>query len=176
MIDDEKDIWVPQWPPNTQPSFVYHKPTFGAHLGKSGNTWLVPAITVLPNRADHIYVTAYPDPEKTGKGFAGAIMHMPLLTGRDFILRGGWHSRADALLEDTGLDVRNSRLTYGAVGLHRSGSWLVGLLHYDESPQLGYHDRIPQLAQKLANERNESVFYSFLSAGGGASGRKEVTS
>lgn len=169
---DENDFWLPRWPPNTQPSFTYGRPTFVTHVGNSGRTWLVPAITVLPNRADHIYVTAYADPKKAGEGFGGATLFMPLISGRTFALRGGWHTRADTLYDDTNIDVRNSRLTYGAVALHRSyttGMELVGLLYADKSPQLGYDDRIIKIAQKIANERNEPVFYSYLSAGGGSS-------
>jgi hypothetical protein len=165
------DFWLPQWPPNTQPRFTYGRPTFEAHVGESGKTWLVPAITVFPNRADHIYVTAYADVNKYGQGFAGRTLDMPLISGRSFMLRGGWHSRAEALLEDTGIDTTRERKTYGAVGLHRGygGMEIVGVLYKDESPQIGYHERIVHIAQKFANEYDWPIFYSFLSAGGGAS-------
>ena len=171
MIIDE-DIWVPQWQPNTQPHFTYGRPTFETHVGKSGCTWLVPAITVLPNRADHLYRTAHKDRRVTGRGFAGRTLWMPLLSGTDFALKGGWHGNAEDLLADTGIDVRHLRLTYGAVGLHRTyntGMELIGLLHYDKSPQIGYDTRIIDIAQEIANTRGEKVYYSYLSAGGGAS-------
>ena len=171
MAEDNVDIWLPLWPPNTRPTFTYGRPTFAIHKGKSGHEWLVPAVTVLPNRADHIYRTAYPDPKKAGPGFGGATMLMPLLTGKDYALKGGWHGNADDLLEDTSIDVRNSRKTYGAVGFHRTqSSELVGLLYADLHPKLGTDTRIIKLAQKLSNEYQEPLFYSYLSAGGGASG------
>lgn len=165
------DIWYPKWPPNTQPRFTYGRPTFETHVGNSGHTWLVPAITVLPNRGDHVYVTAHADCMMPGRGFGGRTLHMPLISGTDFALRGGWHTRAEDLYSDTDIDVRHLRLTYGAVGLHRTytGLELVGLLYADQAPQLGTTTRIVELAKWLANDRNETVYYSYLSAGGGAS-------
>lgn len=164
------DIWIARWPPNTQPKFIYNRPTFEHYVGNSGKAWLVPAVTVLPNQADHIYVTAYADWNKFGTGFGGRTLVMPLIDGGYFHLKGGWHSRAEALLADTGIDTRNQRLTYGAVALHRTSSMdLFGILYEDTSPQLGTDDRIVKIAQKIANERNEPVFYSYLSAGGASS-------
>jgi hypothetical protein len=170
-MTDNPDIWFPVWPPNTRPTFTYGRPTFAVHKGKSGHEWLVPAVTVLPNRADHIYVTAYPDPSKKGEGFGGAVLDLPLLTGRSYLLRGGWHSRAEALLDDTGIDVRNLRKTFGAIGFHRTADLeIFGILYADPHPKLGYDDRIVRMAQQLANEYQEPLFYSYLSAGGGAAG------
>lgn len=165
------DFWLPRWPPNTQPRFTYGKPTFETHIGKSGCTWLIPAVTVYPNRADHIYVTEHPDSNKKGRGFAGATLDMPLITGASFLLKGGWHGNTKDLLEDTGIDLTREFLTYGAVGLYRgySGMEIVGVLYSDKSPQIGYMDRVARLAQKFTNEHDWPIFYSYLSAGGGAS-------
>lgn len=172
-MDNDIDMWLCRWPPNTQPKFIYDKPTFDHYVGNSGKAWLVPAVTRLPNMADHIYVTAYADWSKAGSGFGGRQLVMPLIDGGYFRLNGGWHSRAEPLLEDTRIDVRHTRLTYGAVGLHRAkggyGMDLFGILYEDLSPQLGTHDRIIKIAQRIANERKEPVYYSLLSAGGGAS-------
>lgn len=169
-----EDIWLPQWPQGYKPSFRYNKPTFECHVGKSGNTWLIPAVTRLPNRGDHLYVTEYPDVTRVGKGFSGAILHMPLINGRDFELRGGWHGNSKLCYKDTGVDTRNQHLTFGAIAVHRTGySGLFGILYEDKKPRIGKFDRIEQLAQEMANERNERVYYSVLSYGGGASGWKE---
>lgn len=178
MEDTSEDIWLPQWPQGSKPNFRYHKPTFETHVGKSGKTWLIPAVTRIPNRGDHIYVTSYEDVTKKGTGFGGATLRFPLITGGEFVLNGGWHGNSRHLHEDTGIDTFNQHLTYGAVGLHRfTNTWLMGIfgiLHEDEKPQIGKFNRIELLAQDIANERNEPVWYGSLSYGGGSAGRKEV--
>lgn len=167
------DLFYSGWPRNHKPSFTYLRPTFEVHVGESGLTWLVPAVTVLPNRADHVYRTAYADVTRAGTGFAGGTIVMPLLDGSDFLLKGGWHSRPEDLLKDTGIDCLNLHKTYGAVGLHRLSGYtpgVFGLLHKDKAPQLGYHNRIETIAQRIANERKERVYYTVVSYGGGSAG------
>jgi len=145
---------------------------FEQYVGNSGRAWLFPAVTKMPNQADHIYATASADWNTPGTGFGGHTILLPLLSNGYFHLHGGWHGNADDLFEDTRIDIRARRLTYGAVALHRSntGHELFGLLFADKSPQLGTKDRIIKIAQNLANKRKEKVYYSTLSAGGGASG------
>lgn len=174
MTDDLSDyIWLAEWPQGHRPTFTYGRPTFECHVGESGMTWLIPAITIIPARADHIYRTAFKDVTKVGRGFAGATLIMPLLNGEDFPLRGGWHGNAKDLFEDTGIDTFNLHKTYGAVGTHRAkkGSDLVGILYKDTRPKIGHLDRISRIAQDIANEINEPVFASYLSAGGGLCGQ-----
>lgn len=89
MEDLTDHIWIAQWPQGHKPSFTYGRPTFECHVGESGCTWLIPAITVLPNQGDHIYRTAFPNAKRAGVGFGGATLYMPLLNGHDFELRGG---------------------------------------------------------------------------------------
>ena len=172
MEDLADHIWIAQWPQGHKPSFTYGRPTFEMHVGKSGMTWLIPAITIIPAQGDHIYRTAYKDVTKVGRGFAGATLVLPLLNGNDFTLRGGWHGNSKDLYEDTGIDTFNLHKTYGAVGLHRGkgGSDLVGILYKDSTPKIGRLDRISHIAQDIANELNQDVFVSYLSYGGGLSG------
>jgi len=169
MIDE--DIWQPHWPQGHKPSFTYNKPTFEKHVGKSGKTWLVPAVTRYPNRGDHLYVTSYADPNEKGTGFGGAVLFMPMMDGTEFELKGGWHSRSVDLLNDTGIDTMNQHLTYGAVGLHHTGDmWIYGLLYADTTPKIGRFDRIQTIAKQIATERGERVRYGVLSLGGSVSG------
>lgn len=171
MHDFDEDTWLPQWPQGYKPNYRYTKPTFETHVGKSGKTWLIPAVTRYPNRGDHIYVTAYSDVTKRGDGFARRTIHLPLIGGGEFELNGGWHSNADACLADTGIDCTNQYLTYGAVGLHRAGHMVIyGLIYQDKSPQIGSYKRIETLAKKIATERGEHVVYGVVSLGGAASG------
>ena len=167
-----EDIWLPQWPQGYKPNYRYTKPTYEKHVGISGKTWLIPAVTRLPNRGDHIYVTAHEDVAKFGSGFGGKTIILPLIDGTDFELNGGWHSRPMELLKDTGIYALNQHLTYGAIGLHRvkDQMWIFGLLHEDMKPQIGRFDRIETLAKEIATERNEQVIFGSLSLGGSVSG------
>ena len=172
MLQFDEDTWLPQWPKGFKPNYRYTRPTYEKHVGKSGKTWLIPSVTRLPNRGDHIYVTAYKDIDRAGPGFGGRTIVLPLMDGTDFELHGGWHSRPVDLLEDTGIDAMNQHLTYGAVGLHRvkGQMWIYGILHEDAAPTIGRFDRIERIAQDIANERNEQVAYGSLSLGGSVSG------
>ena len=168
MFDD--DIWIAQWPQGHQPSFTYGKPTFETHVGKSGMTWLIPAITRYPNQGDHIYRTAGVDPDEIGTGFGGAILDMPLMNGHSFLLKGGWHGNSKDLFDDTGIDTFALHKTYGAVGLHRAKGFmdLVGIIYEDSTPKIGRLDRIDSIAQEIANRLNEDVVAAHLSYGGGS--------
>lgn len=165
-----KEYWEWKWP-GKKPDYMYHKPTFELHVGKEGHAFLVPAITVLANQADHIYVTAWPDWDKPGSGFAGSTLKLPLLNGDYFELKGGWHTRAAHLLEQTGIDVTNQFLTWGAVGEKRTGYMdLMGIHYADKVPTMGQFNRIETIAQAMANVLFKSVYYSVHSMGGGSSG------
>lgn len=172
-----EDSFIYGWPKGYKPSYNYPKPTFETYLGKAGHTWLIPAVTVLPNRGDHLYRTAYADVSRRGEGYARGTLILPLLDGTDFELRGGGMGNSRQCFEETGVDCRNMHLTYGAVGLHKiPGGYmpgLYGLLHKDNAPQIGIYHRIEAIAQRLANERNERVFYSVISLGGGSAGGKD---
>lgn len=177
LQDALDDTWYWGWPKGFKPDFNYRRPTFEMHVGTSGLTWFVPAVTVRPNRADHIYRTAYEDRSRRGTGFAGGTIILPLIDGTDFELLGGWRTNSKQLLEDTGIDCSNMYLTYGAVGLHKiSGGYmpgLFGLLHADKAPLIGKFDRIESIAQQFANERQEYVHYNVVSYGGGSAGGKD---
>lgn len=177
LRDALDDIFLYGWPRGFKADFKYRKPTFETHVGESGCTWLIPAVTVIPNRGDHLYRTSYADVSRKGKGFAGGTLILPLLDGSDFELKGGWMGNSRQCFEDTGVDCRNMHMTYGAVGLHRlPGGYmpgLYGLLHQDKAPQIGEYHRVENIAQQLANERKERVQYTVIAFGGGSAGGKD---
>jgi len=146
------------------------------HVGKSGRAWLV---ADREDCADHVYCTAYADWDRTGEGFAGAHLKLPLVDDNEFILKGGWHSNSQALLADTGVDITDRHLTYGAIGFkrlywspeHPNENMGVGdVIFADEEPTLGDFHRIEELAKQYANELGETIYYSVQSSGGGSSG------
>jgi len=146
------------------------------HVGQSGKAWFV---ADRENCADHIYCTAYADWDKTGKGFAGAHLPLILVDDTQFILKGGWHTNSDALYADTGVDVFDRYLTFGAVGLSRlvwspeNPEYDMGIdqvIYADEEPKMGSFNRIKDIAQQLANEIERKVYYSVKSNGGGSCG------
>lgn len=171
------DTFVYGWPKGYKPEYKYPKPTFEKFVGESGCTWLIPAVTVIPNRGDHLYRTAYADVSRMGEGFARGTLLLPLLDGTDFELKGGWRGNSRHCYEDTGVDCRSMHMSFGAVGLHKlPGSYmpgLYGLLYKDKAPQIGMFHRIEAIAQRFANERQERVFYSVISYGGGSAGGKD---
>ena len=140
------------------------------HVGKSGRAWFVPYLQT--NAADDILVTAYDDWSKTGEGFGGATLNLKLKDGSSFPLKGGWHTSAEGLKEDTGVDLTGTHLTYGAIGLVRvPGYMAIGeLLYKDEKPTCGHFMRIKDMAVDLANEYGVTVYYCVMSEGGGSCG------
>lgn len=147
-------------------SQTYHK-----YTGKSGKIWLV---ANQPNAADNVYVEGGKDSD----GFAGRTLSFKLVDGCTLKLTGPWHSNADALFTDTGVDVRDKYLTQGIVALDRQYEdndyhkpyIYSDVIHYDKSPVIGCFNRIETLAQEFANSTDKIVFYAFISSGGGSSG------
>jgi hypothetical protein len=145
--------------------------TYEMYVGKSGRAWFVPYLQT--DKADNIYVTDSADWLKRGNGFGGTTLRLNLKDGSDFALRGGWHSNAEGLLEDTGVDVTDTHLTYGAVGLSRveNAYMTIGdLIYKDEEPTMGKYNRIRTIAVEYANEHNVTVYYCVQSTGGGSCG------
>lgn len=103
------------------------------YVGKSGWAWFV---ADQEAKADNIYCTNSENWDVAGNGFGGSTLFLEVinweenkLKSENFALRGGWHSNADALFDDTGVDVRNEHLTFGAISLtkdRKSGSMLWG--------------------------------------------------
>lgn len=134
-------------------------------------------IGIQENPADNIYSTSI---VKSGRsdGFGGATMEFILNDGTKDLVQGPWHSNADSLLHDTGIDITPTRLTQGICAKGVTGTMLEGyeytdVLHYDESAQLGQYDRIMTIAQNLADKLQCRVYYAMKSAGGGNAHSKD---
>jgi hypothetical protein len=143
-------------------SHRYHK-----HVGKSGNTWLVADTEAA---ADNIYVTD--SPRNDGKeGFGGALLNMPCTDGTVFPLKGGWHTNADALYADTGVDVRGKYRTFVVLSRARAttedGTYRTifrDIVYRDAEPTLGIYGRDKEL-MALYPEAN----YCYHASKGGSS-------
>lgn len=134
--------------------------------GKSGKAWLVADVE---NAAEHIYVEG----GKNSQGFGGAELEFELASGDGVIkLKGPWHSNCDAFFCDTGVDIRDKHYTFVIVS--RSVEYpgniynplMKDVLYMDKEPCLGSFYRGDELAQKIANELNETVKLYSESSGG----------
>lgn len=143
-------------------SHRYHK-----YIGKSGNTWLV---ADTETAAENVYVTD--SPRNDGKqGFGGAALPMPCVDGTTFVLKGGWHSNADALFEDTGVDVRDKYRTLVVLALERDstedGTFRTifrQIVYRDAAPVLGSYHR-----DKLLMAQYPEANYCYHASKGGSS-------
>ena len=71
------------------------------YTGKRRAIWLVGCVESC---GDHIYCSGGPNSE----GFGGATLEFTLENGCDSIkLKGPWHSNADSMFADTGVDFRD---------------------------------------------------------------------
>lgn len=115
--------------------------------------WLVMQNVINP--ADHIYV-GYPY-DVGSQGFAGRILVFNLVDqNRAISLHGPYHSNADALLENTGVDVTNKHYVQLVVGLSRERDSnhrdvITNLVFYQPPGTRAYHEYksiLPQLYKK----------------------------
>jgi hypothetical protein len=139
------------------------------YVGKSGNTWLV---AVQEAAAEEVYRTNTPA-NTGGEGFGGRTLEMLLADGGVFHLRGGWHSNADGLFDDTGIDVRDKHRTFVVLSKERDftkdGTYrtiMRDVVYRDEKPVLGRFDRHKELEQRFP----EAVFCYSQSKGGSSCG------
>ena len=148
-------------------------------IGKSGRIWLV---AIQDNPADNIYVSANTIENNPGykgfRGFAGRTLTFELEDGSILELQGPWATNSDALLKDTGYDVRDKYLTFGVIGLGRKyengcggGVTITDVLYQDEGWTIGEFDRVDKIAQKLANEIGKTVMKFSKSQGGSSCGQ-----
>lgn len=133
-----------------------------------GRVWLVGD---SPNAGDFVYMWEPEEPTLYSfQGFGGAVLHFTLVNGCTMDLEGPWHSGAQALYDDTGVDVRHKCLSLGVLALHRvpdaAGLYRYKyLLYKEEAPQLGVFERVGLLAQWYANKLGATVFYYRESVG-----------
>jgi hypothetical protein len=137
------------------------------HEGKSGRRWLVADQEAA---AENVYVEGGPNSD----GFAGATLTFPLANGGELRLKGPWHGNAQALYEDTGVDVRNTHRTFVVISrdLEHQGNKtvMVDVLYQDEVPTLGSFHRGDTIARDMARKLGESVVRFSQSSGGSCTG------
>lgn len=150
--------------PNAQKNSSYRKV-----IGKSGKAWFyVPG----PFAADAIYV----DGGKGSKGMGGRTITFHLKDGTTFNSIGPWMTTANNMYSDTGVDLRNqysSRLVlargvhYPEDGHHYAVPEMLDVVFHEEKPVEGKFERARELAKKIVNEMNESLYY-FIETNGGS--------
>jgi len=136
--------------------------------GLSGNFWFIP---LQDNPADNIYMD---DPNNLkSDGFGGRIVNFELENGKVYLAHGPWHSNADSLFKDTGIDVRGLCLTQvvlGTGGVEYQGGHsfkVKDVIYQEDEYKLGSFDRGKELAQEYANKLNKTVHGWVQSKGGG---------
>jgi len=137
--------------------------------GKSGRAWFY-AVN-LDNSGDYIYCTDSANWDQPGQGFGGATIELQLDNGKRFSLRGGWHSNDEALLEDTGVDLRQLHRTFVIISRGREDGMMVDVVYHDEQPKVGYFNRGERLALEMARSMKEPLYYFARSAGGSISAK-----
>src|SRR5690606_10463847 len=91
-----------------RPRYMRSEIEFELATGKEGTIWLYD-----PTNASNTYCSG----GKGSRGFGGSTVQFTLSNGRGTIsLIGPWHSNADNLFEETGVDLRNKFYTWGCVG------------------------------------------------------------
>lgn len=134
---------------------------------KRGRVWLY---SDQEDAASNIYVEGGPGSD----GFGGREITFPLVDGGEVKLRGPWHTNSGALMTATGVDLRDRHLTLVVVALERVEIWpktvLRGVIYRDDKPVLGRFDRGDEIAQRIADELNVSVYCYQQSKGGSTSG------
>jgi hypothetical protein len=139
------------------------------YTGKSGRRWLV---AIQPNEADNVYVEGGPN----SNGFAGRTLDFTLENGEVISLKGPWHTNADSLFEDTGVDIRDKHLTFTVIGLDRTHTdrgyrtIINDVIYKDKESTIGEYYRGTKIAMQLAKELNKPVMCYSKSEGGSSCG------
>lgn len=151
--------------------------TYRKVVGKSGKTWLIGNLSIDEGSpANHIYVTNHKNPDICGEGFAGKHLVFIIDDGTEFILKGGWHSNADALLNDTGIDMTKQYRMYIAVAEEfesRSPEVFKPPLLYDNE-FIGSWDDAKGIIRDLAIKAGKPLAYKHWSVGGASSGYEHL--
>lgn len=157
-LDQFKIDSVPQLWGEPREKTVYRKVESGT------NTWLIP--TNCEDAAGEIHV------ETTNhRGYGGARIRFPLEDGSIYEAHGPWHSNADSLYRDTGIDFRNQHRTFVVLARERTyedGVSILKGIEYIDPPEgkIGAFNRYEELAKLYPNARH---FYS-VSRGGSSLG------
>ena len=156
--------------PNLIQSIDWYSTKF-KKLEHKNDVWLVPIN--ISNPGDYVHVYQPRDQE----GFGGKIVDFMLEDGTITSYLGPWHSNAEALFIATGYDVRDKHLTYVVISRNRDltgyNTTLQDVIYNDTIPQIGLYDRGQRLAQQIANETNEPLYFYTRSTGGSHCGKVE---
>lgn len=139
--------------------------TYYRHVDASGRQWFV---ADAPDAGDRVYVAT--DDEA---GFGGSIIDFTLTSGEVVKVKGPYLTNPDGLFLMTGVDVRDKCRTQGVVALEEreftvgGPATYSGVIHYDETPVIGAHDRIMKIAQKASAELGKPVYMAVKGASGG---------
>lgn len=136
-------------------------------IDEDGALWLV---ADQPNMADNIYYCNF---DLESQGFAGRTLHFEMVDGETIDLHGPWHSNSDSLFHKTGVDIRDTHITYVVIARNRSrdsayNTVYEDVLYEDKEPTLGLFDRGDILAKELANKLGTTV-YCYRESQGGSS-------
>jgi hypothetical protein len=141
---------------------------------KAGRLWFVGD---TEDAAERVYV-GFPYDTKS-QGFAGRWMDFETVDGEVVSLQGPWHSNSEALYAATGYDTRNQYRTFVVVAKERCYSggqdYFKGILYMDDDPTLGSFYRYKEIAQRIADERGETVYYYVTSRDGSSSAPVQPT-
>jgi len=137
-------------------------------ITEDGCLWLV---ADQPNMGDNVYYCSF-DPRS--RGFGGAILHFELVDGDSIGLPGPWHGNTESLFEDTGIDIRDTHLTFVVIAKSREFQGyqciLKDVLYMDSEPTVGKFDRGDTIAKEWANKLGTPVACYRQSCGGSSNG------
>jgi hypothetical protein len=135
---------------------------------KSGHTWYIPVNTKY--QVENIHVAN----NLNRNGYGGSTLHFMLEDGTKEPVKGPWHSNADSLFKDTGIDLRNTYLTWGIIGRNFGKDYanptIEDVLYIDKQWCQGSFYRIEYLANKMAKQLNKNLVFFSQSCGGSVSG------
>lgn len=141
-----------------------------------GHVWYVAR---AENSGDSVYVKVKNEnPKNYFKGYGGSTLDFKLSDGSVESVKGPWHSNADSLFADTGIDLRDKYLTFGVISMGREHPdglkfLMKDVIYLDEDWTIGPYERVNLLAQEMANQLLTSVFVYVAGQGGSSCGRVE---
>jgi hypothetical protein len=171
------DILYEEWPiplefPVQIAAQELAKNTYRTAVGKSGKKFYIP--DGVPNPADNIYCTESDDWDTPGSGFAGRTLVMECVDEDGNVtteqLKGGWHSNAEALFQETGVDIRDKHKTFVVVAYRRDAENFYDVVFVDSGPVVGLFQRGEHIATELANKLETPLVCFSRSAGGAVIG------
>lgn len=150
--------------------------------GKSGMRWLYSAVD--QDVASFVYVEGGPG----SRGFGSRDIRFELVEGGAVLLTGPWHSNADAMFRDTGIDVRDKMFSFCVIAKRRGRIKFIGetafgpreitrdtledVLYMDKAPVLATFERpeIKEMAEWFADMLGHSVYLYKETRGGSSNG------